>query len=125
MDEHITGKDLKQSEGGKVITLGGKKYELAMDFNAICDLEERYGSFEKATKVLDSIGQDFKKPGVMKDIRFLLYVMLRHTDDEITERQAGKLITMGNMQEVMDSLGEAMHGNTEVDGPKEASPQES
>lgn len=125
MNEHITGKDLKQSEGGKVMTLGGKEYTIVMDFNAICDLEDKYGSFEKANKVLDSIGQDFKKPGAMKDIRFLLYVMLRHTDDEITERQVGKLITQDNMQEVMNSLGKAMYGTpTEVDDPKEISPQE-
>lgn len=126
MDEHITGKDLKQSEGGKTITLGGKKYTIAMDMNAICDLEEKYGSFEKAEKVLDEIAAfDFSKPGVISDLRFILCVMLRHTDDSMTERKAGKLITQDNMQEIMDSLGKAMYGTpTEIDSPKENSPQE-
>lgn len=126
MNEHITGKDLKQSEGGATITLGGKDYIIAMDFNAICDLEEKYGSFEKATMVLESIGSDFSKPGAMKNIRFILCVMLRHTDDEMTERKAGKLLTMDNMQQIMDTLGKAMCGTTtENNDPKKVeSPQE-
>lgn len=125
MNEHITGKELKQSEGGTTIILGGKEYIIAMDFNAICDLEEKYGSFDKAIKILESIGQDFSKPGVMKNMRFILCTMLRHTDEEMTERKAGKLITTGNMQKIMDALGKAMYGtSTEVEDPKAESPQE-
>ena len=118
MNEILKGNDLKQLEGGPSITLGGKEYIIAMDFNAICDLEEKYGSFEKAVTILDSIGSDFSKPDAMKNIRFILCVMLRHTDDEMTERKVGKILTMDNMQEVMDALGKAMGATTEDKNPK-------
>lgn len=117
MNAHITGNDLKQAEGGPIIVLGGKTYQLCMDFNAICDIEEKYGSLDKG---MEKIGE-----GKLKDVRFLLAAMLRHLDDGMTERLAGKLITSENMQEVFDALGKAMNasmpGGTEK---KEQSPQE-
>jgi hypothetical protein len=119
----MTGKELKQTGNITKIALGGKDYEIAMDFNAICDLEEHYGSFNKAAKVLDGIGADFDKVGAMKDIRFLLYVMLRHSDENLTEREAGRLMTLQDMQKIMNSLGEAM-GQTEEEQKNAESPQE-
>jgi hypothetical protein len=103
MNAHITGNDLKQAESGEKISLGGKEYSLVMDFNAICDIEEKYGSLEKG---MDEIGK-----GKMKDVRFLLAAMLKHDDDEMNERKAGKLITTENMQEIFDALGKAMSGS--------------
>lgn len=116
MASNINGRDLKQIDDGIKINLGGKTYGLALDFNAICDLEEKYGSFEAAAKVLDNIGSDFSKPEAMRNIRFILCVMLRHSDDEMTEREAGKLITMQNVQDILNALGKAMSGedNDEV-----------
>ncbi len=121
----MTGKELKQAGSGSKIILGGKEYEIALDFNAICELEEKYGSFEKAVDVLDKIGKDLKIPGAMKDIRFLLYLMLRHTDDNITEHEAGKLLTMQDLQKTLDSLGGAMSGSIGAGTEKNVeSPQE-
>lgn len=125
MNAHITGAELKNANAPKTIVLGGKEYEVALDMNAICDLEERYGSFENAAKTLDDIGQDFSKPDVMKNIRFILCVMLRHTDESMTEKQAGRLMTMQDMQHIMDSLGEAMGASVpETDEKNASSPQE-
>ena len=124
MDAHIVGSDIKEIQG-KTIALDGKEYKLVMDFNAICDMEERYGSFDKAVKVLDGIGSDFSKPGIMKDIRFLLCVMLRHTDEGMTEHKAGWLMTMESMQNITNALGVAMGASMpQGDEKKEASPQE-
>ena len=115
MDAHITGEYIKQSTGTQ-IELNGKKYSLCMDFNAICDIEERYGSLEKG---MEQIGK-----GKMADVRFLLAAMLRHDDDSITERITGKLITGKNMQEVMNALGKAMSGSMpEGNEKKVESPQ--
>ena len=128
MNAHITGADLKQASG-KIITLGGKDYEIALDMNAICDLEERYGEFEKAMKAIVKKDKDGKEHVSMKDMRFVLCTMLRHTDENMTERRAGQLITTDNMQEVMDALGQAM-GNAkgapaeENEAKKEESPRE-
>ena len=103
MNAHITGNDLKQAESGEKISLGGKEYSLVVDFNAICDIEEKYGSLEKG---MGEIGK-----GKMIDVRFLLAVMLKHDDDEMNERKAGRLITNENMQEIFDVLGKAMFGS--------------
>jgi hypothetical protein len=127
MNAHITGNDLRQIESGAKINLGGKEYDVIMDFNAICDLEKEYGNFDNAAEVLDGIGKDMSKPDAMKNIRFLLYVMLKHTDDDITERQVGKLFNINNMQAIMDALGNAMHSSApQSDGNEKnvTSPQE-
>jgi hypothetical protein len=106
----MTGNELKQLDGGAKITFGCKEYEVVLDFNAICDLEEKYGNFDNALKILDDIGNDLTKRGAMENIRFLFYVMLRHSDDKLTEHEAGRLITMQNIQRIVSSLGTAMTG---------------
>jgi hypothetical protein len=103
MNAHIIGNDLKQVESGEKISLGGKEYGLVMDFNAICDIEEKFGSLEKGMKEIEK--------GMMKDIRFLLAAMLKHDDDEMDDRKAGRLITTENMQKIFDALGKAMSGS--------------
>lgn len=116
MNAHITGADLKQS-GGTKITLGGAEYNLAMDFNVICDLEERYGTFEKAGEALGS--------GKMKDVRFLLYAMLKQDDESLTEKAVGHMIMLENMQPVIEALGTAMKASTpQADEKNVKSPQE-
>lgn len=136
MNAHISGSELRDSSSGKTITLGGKNYEMVMDFNAICDLEERYGSFEKAFDAIFKKKEKGNKPEdnevktddiSMKDMRFMLCVMLRHTDDDMTERKAGKLITANNMQQIMNALGKAMTGSMpqpEDDEKNAENPQE-
>lgn len=121
---NITGSELRGTGSAKTITLGGKTYEIALDMNAICDLEERYGSVDGAMKVLDGI-DDLNKPGVMKNIRFLLCVMLRHSDENMTEREAGRLMRLDDMQHIMNALGDAMQASMpEGDGKNATSPQE-
>lgn len=95
----MTGKDLK-NESGVSIELGGKRYHLVLDFNALCDLEEKFGDLQSGLSALSA--------GKMRDVRFFLCIMLRHDCDEMEEREAGKLITPANMQQVMDALGKAM-----------------
>lgn len=117
----MTGKELKSIDSGTVLVIGGKEYEIVLDFNAICELEEKYGSFEKATEMLNTISGDFSQPGMLKNIRYLLYLMLLHSDPDITEIKVGSMLTMNNMQEVMNALGRAMNGTK---AKKAGSPQE-
>lgn len=117
MNAHITGSDLKQAESGVTVTLGGREYTLSVDFNVVCELEDHYGTFEKAG---DALGE-----GKMADVRFLLYAILRQTDETLTERKVGKMITIQNMNTVMDALGRAMQaGVPESDEKNAESPQE-
>lgn len=103
MNAHITGTDLKTGSEGISVELGGKSYCLTMDMNALCDIEDRYGDIKNLPDVISA--------GKMKDLRFILAAMLRHTDDSITESTAGKLITVQNVQELTDKMGKAMEGS--------------
>ena len=44
-------KDLKNKK--TKLKLGDKEFEIAFDFNAIAELDEVYGDFEKAVKALN------------------------------------------------------------------------
>jgi hypothetical protein len=79
-----------------------KERHLSFDLNALCELEEKYETLAKALNVISS------SPS-MKDIRYILYLALAHEDEELTEKQVGKLITINNVNEVIDALGESLN----------------
>lgn len=118
MKSHITGKDLQKADSKVTLSLGGKEYTLAFNFNVICELEEHYGSFDKAGEALDG--------GKMKDVRFLLFAILKQKNKLLTEHEVGELIDLQSMGEVMEKLGEAMAASApkEQAEKKEQSPQE-
>lgn len=134
MNAHITGNELKET-AGKAIELGdGNIYHLTIDMNAMCALEDHYGDFNHAMEVLSNLGTEEKGPDgkpkpkkIMKDIRFMLWAALQHDNDDLTEHDAAKLITLGNMNEVMNALGAAMQAATpeaEDNGKNGKNPQE-
>ncbi|MGW8114035.1 hypothetical protein ACVS9P_02430 [Caproicibacterium sp. NSD3] len=115
MKAHISGKDLKESTGKPIVLGDGNTYHLTIDMNAMCALEDHYGDFDRAMDVLANIGTTEKGPDgkvkpkkIMKDIRFMLWAALQHDNDDLTEHDAAKLITLNNMNEVMNALGAAM-----------------
>ncbi|HCW79597.1 MAG TPA: hypothetical protein DG942_00655 [Ruminococcaceae bacterium] len=132
MNAHITGSDLKDAQGKAITLADGKTYHLVFDMNAMCAMEDRYGSLESAMDALTGIGTEGKGPDgkpkpkkIMKDIRFMLWTALQHDNDELTEHQAAKLITFANMNQVMDALGEAMQASVpEADEKNVKNPQE-
>lgn len=80
-----------------------KTRHLKFDLNALIELEDRYDTIEKA---LNAISGNPK----IKDIRYILYVALIHEDEELTEKQAGKLVNLHNLEEVVEALGNAVTG---------------
>ncbi|OGO04005.1 MAG: hypothetical protein A2Y91_03510 [Chloroflexi bacterium RBG_13_54_8] len=73
-----------------------KPRRLRLDLNAMSD-------FEKATgKNFSAIG---KEPSAT-DIRALLWACLKHEDERMTPHDIGKLITPGNMGEIIKRLVE-------------------
>jgi len=98
-----TGADLR-GDNGK-ITLNGKEYHLEYDMNAMCDIEDRYGNFDAAMRIMSAM--DIKKP-MMKDLRFMFWKALQHDEPEITEERAAWMITMHNVGDVMMAVNAAM-----------------
>lgn len=73
---------------------------LKFDLNSFAELEERYGSVEDAMLVLQS--------GTIKGIRTLLWCGLIHDDEQLTERQVGAMIGIGDLAELSEKLTDAM-----------------
>jgi len=78
-----------------------KERTLKFDLNALCILQDTFDNLEDAFKGLGE--KDFKV------IRKLIYAVLAHEEDEtFTEKQAGGLVTVANMTEVVEALGKAL-----------------
>lgn len=73
---------------------------LKFDLNAFSELEEKYGSMEKAFNAMQG--------GSMKAARTLLWAGLLHEDDKLTERHVGGMVTLENLETVMDSISKAL-----------------
>ncbi len=93
------------------IDLGdGVERDIEFSLNAMADLEDKYGTVEEAfNKIQDNN---------ISAIRFLLWCLLNNGEQEITEREVGKLINIRNLDElmtaVMDYMEEAMPNVVEL-----------
>lgn len=73
---------------------------ISFDFNALVDIEEKYGSVEKGLGVLEN--------PKMKDIRYLLYLTLKGDDEDLTEERTGRLINLKNIDKVVEALSNSL-----------------
>lgn len=79
----MKGKDLK-----KILiplTLTDRSFMIAFDFNALCELEEVYGDFNKAI-------QDMQI-GKLKAMRAMLYSAIKPRNEDVTLVEIGELMT--------------------------------
>ena len=124
----MLGKDLKKVT--IPLTLSGRKFEIAFDFNSMAELEDVYdGGFDKAVKSM----ADGKKP--LSAIRALIYSAIKPRYSKITLLQVGELLTEAlqddkKMEEVTDTLMKALtlfmpeaEENEEVNTAGEQKPQ--
>lgn len=87
-----------------------KERHLLYDLNAIDMIQERFGDLTK-------IGEAMTGKEGFKNLRFLLTVLLNEGEsdpaNELTEREVGKLIHVGNLNAVKDAIFAAISvGNT-------------
>lgn len=78
-----------------------KERHLLYDLNAIDMIQERFGDLTK-------IGEAMTGKEGFKNLRFLLTVLLNEGESdpaaELTEREVGKLIHVGNLNAVKDAI---------------------
>lgn len=92
----------------KTITLSdGIEREIKFTLNAMAELEDRYGSVQAAFEKLDE--------GSIKAARFILWAGLLHNDEGLTEMQVGNLIDIKCLNNLMESMADAM----QEDNPSE------
>lgn len=101
-------------DGRFPITLD-KVRHLMFNLNAIDEIQDKFGGFDRLDEAL--AGKDS-----IKNLRWLLTLLLNEgaddEDEELTEKQVGKLIHTGNLTEVKSSIFKAFSlGNNGTEEP--------
>lgn len=97
----------------QTITLrDGVERELRFTLNAMAELEDKYGSVDKAFEQLEN--------NSFKAVRFILWAGLIDNDPTLTEQKVGSLIDMNDLGELMKTLTASM--NADMPEPEEATP---
>ena len=94
-----------------------RERHLLFSLNAIDEMQDRFGGFDRLDQVLS--GKDS-----IKNLRWLLTLLLNEGADdgeeELTEKQVGKLIHTGNFLEVKNAIFKAFSlGNSGTTEPPE------
>lgn len=92
----------------KITLSDGVSREIKFTLNAMAELEDRYGSVDAAFKALEA--------NSMKAVRCVLWAALLHTEEGLTEQQVGNLIDIQCMEQIMDSMSEAMQNDLPPEG---------
>lgn len=92
--------------GGYAVTLKGKEYNLLFSLNALDELQDRFGGYDKLGEVFNE-----NNPSWVKDTKWLLTLLINEgllNEDEnaelLTEQQVGRMIHVGNMKEVQRAM---------------------
>lgn len=92
--------NVKEVKVKKVKVTLDKERHLKYDLNAFAELEEHFGSVEKA--------MDAMKDGSVKALRVLLWAGLVHEDESITVKQVGSWIDFNTLLNITDKVNEAI-----------------
>lgn len=88
-------------DGRLPVELGGKERHLLFSLNVIDEVQDRFDGFDHLDEVLS--GKD-----AIKNIRWLFTTLLNEGadegDEELTEKQVGKMIHTGNFEEVKTAI---------------------
>ena len=77
-----------------------KPRTLLFDLNAFAELEDKFGSLDQAFQKMQQ--------GSVKATRTLLWAGLLHEDENLTERQVGAMISLTNVESIMEQITEAL-----------------
>ena len=88
--------------GAFPVELNGKEYGLLFSLNALDEVQEKFGGYDKLSEVFNK-----DNPNLFKDTRWLLTLLINEAllaEDEnaqlLEEKRVGRLIHAGNLQEV-------------------------
>lgn len=85
------------------MVLNGKEYYLLFSLNALDEMQDRFGGYDKMDKAFDR-----SNPNMIKDLRWLLTLVINEGMEEgqepLTEKQVGRFIHMGNMPQIKDAI---------------------
>lgn len=90
-------------DGRFPVELGGKERHLLFTLNALDEVQDRFGGYDKLNEVFDRSNKDW-----IKNTKWLFALLLNEGADEgepeVTEKQVGRWIHMGNIAEVQNAM---------------------
>lgn len=85
-----------------------KERRLIINFNTLVHLEEEYGNLSDALTIMATTP-------TLKDVRKLLYFMLKEEDPSLTEEKVGQMIDINNLDRIYTAFGDAMENYIAAD----------
>lgn len=110
-------------DGRYPVELGGKTRYLLFSLNALDEVQDRFGGYDKLSEVFNKNNKDW-----IKNTKWLFALLLNEGADEgepvVTEQQVGKWLHMGNIKEIqtamLKSFAVGTTGSTEPTEDEEA-----
>lgn len=100
--------------GAYPITLNGEEYGLLFSLNALDEMQERFGGYDKLHEVFNQNNKDW-----VKDTRWLFTLLIneaRLAENEnaeiLSEQKVGRLINAGNLREIQQAIFAAFASGT-------------
>lgn len=93
----------------KITLNDGVEREVKFTLNALAELEDKFGSVDAAFEKLE-------KENSMKALRTILWAGFLHENPDLTEQQVGNLIDLAYMQDLMETLGNALEQDMPSEG---------
>lgn len=100
--------------GAYPITLNGEEYGLLFSLNALDEMQERFGGYDKLHEVFNQDNKDW-----VKDTRWLFTLLIneaRLAENEnaetLSEQKVGRLINAGNLREIQQAIFAAFAAGT-------------
>lgn len=87
-----------------------KQRELKYTLNSFAEMEDKYGTVDDALKEMEK--------GSIKAVRFMLWAGLIHEDDELTEKQVGKLVELQDLESLSSKMNDVMTTDLPTDNQK-------
>ena len=93
-------------DGRLPVGLNGKEYHVLFSLNALDEMQDRFGGYDKLDEAFDS-----SNPQMIKNLRWLLTLIINEGMEEgqesLTEQQVGRMIHIGNLQMIKDVIFDA------------------
>lgn len=108
-------------DGRFPVEIGDKTYHLLFSLNALDEIQDKFGGYDKLTELFNQANPDW-----IKNTKWLLTMLINEgaaeSEPELTEKQVGRMIHTGNIREIQCAMLKAFSVGTS--GDKEETQEE-
>lgn len=106
-------------DGRYPVEIGGKTYHLLFSLNALDELQDKFGGYDKLAEAMSQDNKDW-----IKNTKWLLAMLINEGaeegEPEVTERQVGRMIHTGNITDIQEAMLKAFSVGTSGTAEPEA-----